>query len=614
MQSKHHHRAAASIKADLAQEEKDESKAIDEGLAAIYGDERDDLTKVERAGSSMTRLLMRAVIGLAALAIFSYLGYFAYATFFASAPSDPLELTIDAPTEIVSGSVTTIAVHYTNVGRTPLAKLSIDCNLPDAFRVTSITPEPTDMEELVWNIGSLPQKGDGTITFEGTWIADVPSATSMQALATYRPANFNADFDEVASASISTRASTLTLTGDGPEAVHPGEAAMYTFTVENTSDIAMQGVEFGLTLPEGFYVTTSTPALVAGALPSWSLGELAPHVPTVVTVTGAFTADVVEVQQMKGAVTVVTGESSFTQAETQVFTDVQGNGLRLQLVANGSTGDIAIDPGSPLRVTIGYENTGETPIDDLSLLLDFQSAGKVPITWADTTLDSGTLTADGIRWSATTLGTIAAGEQKSRNAIFPLKDTLAAGDVQQFSVVLHATVNGVTIQSQPLVITLNSDTSFSASARYYTDDGAPLGTGPLPPTVGEKTTYEVEWTVSNALHALSDIRVSATLPPSATWEDGATTDFGGVTYDATTRTVTWEIADMAEGTGDVTATMQVSVTPDGSNVGSFVKLLSGSAFRATDAVTNASIQLTADSLTTECEGDENALGKGSVVE
>lgn len=612
MKPKKHH--IASLKAELEKEVQDESKAMDEGLAAIYGDERDDLTTVERAGSPVTRWLMRAVITLASLAVLSYLGYFVYLTFFSPAPSDPLRVSIDAPEEIVSGAVTTITVHYANEGRVPLAKLSLDCNLPDAFRVTSMLPEPTDTEELIWNIGSLPQKTDGTITFEGTWIADVPSSTTLQALATYRPANFNADFDAVASQSMSTLSSTLVVAGEGPESVHPGEQAAYTFTIENTGDIAMTGVAFDLTLPEGFYVTASTPALEAGALPSWALGELAPHVPTVVSVTGSFTADVEDVQQLQGAVTVTTDDATTTQSETQVFTDVQGNGLRLQLVANGSTGDIAIDPGSPLRVTVGYENTGSTPITDLSLLLDFQSDGKVPITWSDATLDSGTVTSAGIRWSAATLGSIAVGEQKSRNAIFPLKDELAAGDVQQFSVVLHATVNGVTIQSQPLVITLNSDTSFSASARYYTDDGAPVGSGPLPPTVGEKTSYEVTWVLSNALHALSDVRVSATLPPSATWEDDATTSFGGLTYDAATRTVTWEIADMPQATGDVTATMQVSVTPDGSNVGSFVKLLSGSAFRATDAVTKASIQLTADSLTTECEGDENVAGKGSVVE
>lgn len=612
MKPKKHH--IASLKAELEKEVQDESKAMDEGLAAIYGDERDDLTTVERAGSPVTRWLMRAVITLASLAVLSYLGYFVYLTFFSPAPSDPLRVSIDAPEEIVSGAVTTITVHYANEGRVPLAKLSLDCNLPDAFRVTSMLPEPTDTEELIWNIGSLPQKTDGTITFEGTWIADVPSSTTLQALATYRPANFNADFDAVASQSVSTLSSSLVVAGEGPESVHPGEQAAYTFTIENTGDIAMTRVAFDLTLPEGFYVTASTPALEAGALPSWALGELAPHVPTVVSVTGSFTADVEDVQQLQGAVTVTTDDATTTQSETQVFTDVQGNGLRLQLVANGSTGDIAIDPGSPLRVTVGYENTGSTPITDLSLLLDFQSDGKVPITWSDATLDSGTVTSAGIRWSAATLGSIAVGEQKSRNAIFPLKDELAAGDVQQFSVVLHATVNGVTIQSQPLVITLNSDTSFSASARYYTDDGAPVGSGPLPPTVGEKTSYEVTWVLSNALHALSDVRVSATLPPSATWEDDATTSFGGLTYDAATRTVTWEIADMPQATGDVTATMQVSVTPDGSNVGSFVKLLSGSAFRATDAVTKASIQLTADSLTTECEGDENVAGKGSVVE
>ncbi len=605
MNQKHHE------KPDAAPDE----QAITDGLAAIYGDERDDLSTMERGGSPVTRILMRTVIVLATVAIVAYGSYFVYFKFFAGASQNPLTMTFDVPHDIVSGMPTTVTLHYINTARVPLAALAIDVNLPDAFVVLEMEPSPTNIDELSWNIGSIPQKGEGSIVVQGTWLSRVPSVTTLQALATYRPANFNADFDEVATQAITTNTSVVTLKAEGPEKMHPGESATYVFTVENTGELPANGAGLHLTLPSGFYMTSSTPVLDPGTAPTWVLGDIAPSVTRVVTIVGSFTADVVDVQQIGAAATLLRGEDTLTQSEAQIFTDVAGNGLRLQLVANGASGDVSIDPGDPLRITAGYTNTGTTDMNDLSLLLDFTSAdGAVPILWHDATLDGGRLTADGILWDTKTLGSLAAGENKMRNAMFPVKALLSTDDAQTFTVVVHATVGGVTIQSQPITVTLNSDTTFTSAARYYTDDGAPIGDGPLPPKVGQTTAYRIEWSMNNSLHALNDVRATATLPPSVTWVGDARSGLGTVAYDDASRTISWAITNIADDAGVINATFSVRVTPSTGDVGTFLKLLSGSALRATDSVTHSSIQLTADALTTDLTTDENAEGKGAVVE
>lgn len=588
----------------------EEEQTITEGLTAIYGEERDDLGKVDKAGSRVTRYLIRGVIALAVVAVCAYLAYFIYARFFAQPSGDPLTVTIDAAADAVSGAPYTMTVRYANAGTVPLAALSLDCNIPDAFVVTTVTPAPTDAEELIWDVGALARGGEGTIVFEGMWFSDVPATRTVQVLSTYRPANFNADFDDVATAAIATASSTLSLAITGPEEASPGEEVTYDIALENTGEAPFSAVSVDVTLPSGFSLDTSTPTLEPAAPPTWALGDIAPHTVQHVVVVGSYASDVVDVQNVVASVTTVREDDELTQAEATIFTDVSGNGLVVQLVGNGASGDVTMDPGDPLRLTVGYRNTSEAAMSDVSVLVDFQADGTVPITWKEASLDGGRLTADGIRFDGLSL---AVGEDKMKNLVFPVRAELESGDVQEWKVVVHATLDGVTLKSQPLTVRLNADVAFSAAARYYDASGAPRGEGVLPPRVGETTAYELVWTMTNALHDLRDMRASATLPPGVDWI-GDDADYGDIVYDASSRTVTWTIASVPDDLGTVTGIVNVSVTPDDADAGKFVKLLSGTAFRATDEVTGSTVQRTTDPLTTECEGDTFAEGKGVVEE
>jgi len=591
-------------------------QAMDEGLAAIYGEQRDDLGKLDQAGSRVTRWLVTIVLSLLTATVLAVIGFVIYLNFFAVAKVDPLTMEIELPSEIASGTVTTVTVHYKNNGRVPLANLSIDVNVPAGFVPNSMTPMPTDAEKEIFDLGSVQAGAEGAVMLTGVWLTTVPSINTVQALATYRPANFNADFTAVASTTASSNTSSLLLTMTGPDKTSPGESVVYTLILENTSEVAAANVTTEVALPVGFMLTASDPAFIPAGPTTWTLVDLVAHDKKTMTMTGSWSADMSDVVQMVGKVSTKLNDVTMVQGQTSVFTNIIGNGLRLSLVANGATSNVSIDPGSQLRVTVGYENTGEEPLTGVSLVVDFQAAvgQKVPITWKEASLDNGKLTQEGIVFDAKTVGTLPTHESKTRNLIFPVKTTVAVGEAQNWTVAVHATVNGVTISSQPLTITLNSDTHFTAAARYFTADGAPLGTGPLPPKVGQTTQYSLLWSVNNTLHALSEVRVSATLPPGATWGNATTASAGTVSYDAASRVVSWTVASAEASNTALTASFIVSVTPGASDAGTFVKLLSGSAFRATDGVTASSLQQTGDILTTECTGDAGVTGKGYVSE
>lgn len=587
---------------------------LKEGLDVIYGEDRADLHVVERGKSPVTRWLTRIVLGLAVATAVAFASFFVYTTFFASDTNEEsLTMNFEVPAELVSGEVATIVLHYADPTNVPLASLEIDINLPTTFQLTLAEPAPTDPSTLVWDLGSLPENSDGKITLTGVWVADVPSTTSLQALANFKPANFNAYFHEITTASINTSASTASVVLVGPESASPGVNATYTATVSNSGTETLTGTELELALPAGFFVTTSAPALEAGGSTAWTIGDLAPGAALTYVVSGAFASDVSGDVNVVANLGVSDGARVIAQSTSAVSTKVTGSALQLDMVVNGATGNAAADPGSQLRISLRIQNTGDTAITDASALLDFQSDHALPIVWSGATLDGGRVTAAGIVFDHATIGELDPGERELFNLAISLASDVSA-EAASFSLVFGASSAGVTVQASPVTVSLNSDAALSVSSRYFDDEGAPLGSGPLPPEVDTTTSYRIFWTVTNGLHSLEDVEVSTTLPEGVTWDNFSNADLGTIAYDASTRTVRLTIAALPDDVSAVSANFSVSVTPTSDDEGAFMTLTSGTTMRATDVETGSSIERKADGVTTELAGDAFAEGKGVVVD
>lgn len=591
-----------------------EEELIEEGLDAIYGEEKVDFSKLDRARTRLTSILLTIVITLFVIAVTAWAGFFVYTKYFSAEQEELFELAIDAPAEVVSGEETTIEIQYKNPTSVPIASLAIDARIPAEFVITNTTPLPADEIELTWEIGTLAAGSDGVIRIEGIWIAEAPSSTPVQVFADFRPSNFNADFQDIETFYVNTLSSTLTSSFEGPEEAHAGQRGDYKLIVKNEGKTAYEHVKINLQLPDGFFLEESEPEVEAGLGTTWNFDVIDVEQEVELNFSGTFAADVEGFQYFDADISIEPGERSLTQATAQAFTDVVGTTFDLQLVANGSTEDIAVDLGDQLRITIAYEHTGEEPLEDLNLLLDFQSEEPMPIIWSEASLDEGVLTSDGITWDSELLSPLEPQDKRVLNLSFPIEEAIGDGQSDTFSVSAVVTFGERQIQSSPVQVQVNTEAEFSVDARYFTEEGAPLGNGPIPPQAGETTTYRVFWNIQNSLHSLEDVQVSAVLPPHVIWQDQAHTDLGSLSYDPISGTVRWTISNLPTTIDDINADFALSITPDESDVGTFVKLISGSTLSATDAVTDVSIQKTTESLSTDLQNDEFAADKGAVVE
>lgn len=591
---------------------KEEGENIEEGLEAIYGKGKMDFSKVERKRTRLTSILLTVVITLAIVALTAWVGFFIYQKYFSETSDKQFEVTININDELVSGEMATIEIAYKNLANVPIADLQIDANLPTAFHIDKAEPGPSDVDEMIWEIGSLGTGSDQKIIIEGIWIAEVPSSTPIQVFANYRPSNFNADFQEIKTVYVNTISSSLETTFEGAEEAQPGQKVTYEFTVENTGDQTMKNIETELSLPAGFFLESSTPAITAGQSANWKFEEIQPDGKETVKIEGSFAADTEGFQYFVVETKIQDNNRTLLQSKAEGFTDIIGDNLSIQLVANGSSSNVTADIGGTLRIALALENSGESQLDDLSLLLDFKSDKSIPLNWNDAELDGGVITSDGILWNKAALGSLIPGEKRILNLTFPIRSALNETHADTFDVFAAASIGDLIIKSTPVHVSVITQAAFSTQARYYTENGAPLGSGPLPPVVGSETTYRIFWTLDNELHQLNNTSVQAILPPHVTWKNQFDSDLGTVSYDRDTRTVTWDISQMSTEITHIGATFSISISPDGDDIGTFVKLISGSTMTATDSVTKTTITKSTDSLTTELPDDEYANGKGVV--
>ncbi len=603
---------------------------IKEELRAIYAGhdgEIPDMTKLEtRGGSRVTRFLVRLIVALGILSVVAWAGFYVWSRG-GIGPSRPLETDADAPEEVRSGEEAFYTFRYENGGNAPIASLAAKLTLPSDFTLTSANPPPTDAEALTWTLGSLSRGSDGAITLGGVFRSEVPSTQTIQALFTYRPGNFSSDFQDIATAKVDIEDSILDATLSGPEKALPGDEITYVVNVQNTSAQETTGVLVAAVPPEGFTITGADPAADETGTNAWTFQTFAPGELRALTIKGRYTSSVEGEQTMRARVSYVDAQrNEYLQTEAETMTDVFGGAVAFGLVVNGSSSEQTADPGDTLRLSIDYANDGNETVKGLAFALRLSGdASLLPIDWTRANLGGATRSGNTLTWDEEEIPAFADFSPSVSGVIdlaLPiLSDVSADGMSGALTLALSASLDQIgaiesprTIDASPVTVLVNSDFRSSAHAEYYTADGEPVGTGPLPPKVGETTTYRVVWRVANSFHALENVRMTTNLPPKVAWTGKSATEIGTISFDATTRIVTWSVPALPTSVPGAEATFEVAITPEESDVGAFYKLVNAIAVEATDTYTKDQISNGIDILTTELPDDEDAAGKGVVTE
>jgi len=605
-------------------------KELESELHSIYDEtgtaSKPDMSRLEQARhSTLRKILIGLMVFFAVLAAISWAGVFFFTGGEGKFSGDGVELKIEGPTEVKSGELATFAIRYANREEIALGTAHLEVRLPKALKVQSIDPASEDGS---WNIGSIAPGKDGLVTVQGVFVAPIDKEFDLQAILTYRPADFNSEFQKVSTKGLRITGSVIELAASGPAKVLPGDKVTVTYAFKNASENTFEHLKLRGIYPPTFIPEKTDPASVDSELREWDIAKLEPNAEAKITVTGSFSSEAEGAQEFKGQVGFLDQEDQFQLQKEAVFsTDALKGDLVTALILNGKADSQPLRFGDMLRYAVTYKNTGSVTLGDVTLtvILDDLPAGKV-VKWDDLKDKAkGVHEGNKITWTkrqVPSLARVQAGDEGTLDFEVPVIDkpdpSVKSPDYQVTSW-LEASIATVdntevarTAKTAPIVAKMVSDASFIAEARYFNEDNIPVGAGPLPPKVGQATTYRVYWKLANTLHDLTDLRISAKLPANVQWTGLSSVDAGAIRFDAADEKIVWTLNWMPVTIKTLTVSFDVSITPTEDQKEKMPTIVDGSIFEAIDKHNGWPIILSSPPLTTALENDDGAVGKGRV--
>ena len=528
-----------------------------------------------------------------------------------------IDVQVVAPSLVDSGKQGSIQIIIDNRNTADLTLADIVIDYPYGTR------DPADPTQTLTHV----RKSIGTIasgqqikeTADGIFYGAEGSAQKVTVTLEYNVASSNAVFEKSGEADFRIGSSPISLSIAAPDTVVAGQQFSMDITVQSNATTPLQNVVVQGQYPFGYSIISSSPQAGAGGT-FWQLGTLAPGDSTVLHVVGTIDGqdgDSRVVRFVVGSntdptdttieVPILTVPETLTVKKPFISATIAVNGT----TANSSSGIIPVAAGSALQGTINWINNTTAAVSNvqLTLTLSGPALDKTSIGSADGFYQSqsGTIT-----WGPSqepTLASVPPGGTGSLQFSFSTLPpgaggTLVTDPTINLSVGVQGTGQDTSSGPQQIAsiasanVTVASELTLSAQALHFT--GPIPNTGPMPPQAEQDTSYTILWTVKNSSNTIGNAVASAILPPYVRYVSAGQ---AGISYDANSRTVTWNLGDLAAGVGYSTAAkqayFQVVLTPSTSQVGSIVPLTGASALKGQDRYANVGVEADAPAPTTQ---------------
>ena len=550
---------------------------------------------------------------IASLGIAGYFFYFGGN----SVSADKISIDIQGPTTIAGGDTVPISLTVTNKNSVAIENATIEVDFPngtrDAADVLKSYPRYTE------NLGTISSGETVTRSIKVIIFGGAGNALSIPVSISYGTTGSNTTFVKKSSYALAVSSTPLSVSVDSLAETVSGAPLTITLTARSNATVPMDNVVLSGSFPFGFSVTSSSLPLNSS---SFLLGTLQPGASKVVKLTGTLTGQDNEQKVFHFTIGTAKTADDQTLAVTYLTQDstitITAPFINTTLALNGDTSLSTITPGSSQNVNITYTNTLPTSIDNAVVAVTV-SGSAINYDSIKTTRGFYRSSDHTIIFSRDTdpsLATLAPGASGigffTFSTLAPV--ALPSSPSVSFTVSVSGTRTGQTNVPEEIKTsttkTVKVATTILLSSSSLHTSGSFSNSGPIPPRAGQATTYTIVWDAHNEGSPTAGCTVSTILPSYVSYTGTAS---NGFSYDSGSRTVTWNIGNLAQG-ASTRGSFQVSLTPSSSQKGNVPSLTGTVSLSGYDRFAGIQISAKTDPSTTETKGDPGYSSTDATVQ
>jgi len=437
-----------------------------------------------------------------------------------------------------------------------------------------------------------------TLSFKARLLAKEGETLIAKANLSYRPKNLKARYESTTTFTITIGPVPLTFEFDLPSKIESGKNFNFRINYFSNLDYLLTDLRAQIEYPSGFEFITSAPKSLEKN--EWLIPILNKSQGGRIEISGKLSGEVGEAKIFRAKLGIFKEGEFILLKEITKGLEIIKPSIYLRQEINGNPQYVAL-PGQWLHYEIYFKNIGDDDLNNLFMVnklegdaFDFQTIKS----------DLGSFQPgdDSVIFDwrqVSKLQYLVPMEEGKVDFWIKLKDDL--GMVK--NPVLR---NKVFISQVKEEFMTKISSKLELVQKGYFQDEVFGNSGPIPPKVGQTTTYTIIWQVKNYYSVVKDVKVKATLPkgvelfPGKIFPEEEASKFA---FDSQSREIVWSVGDLEVGRAADIA-FQIAFTPSEVDRGKTPVIIGEAKITGEDSWTDRIIEFFSKSINTTLPDDE----------